>query len=225
MAILISAQMAEPFDPYQIQVKRSQRKEALLALASDLGAPRSWVDSAIAAVKKATPRTSVNPVGVAAALVGVGIVFAAGPLAVVLAPAGLAGGAAFLAGLAALGPGGLAGGISIIGAVGAVGGGTAIAGALSFGSAAQVEQRVVTLHANALAKRDLRPGTPVNECEVLQRMEAEVVADIEHREAIDEPNSPRLKEAQKKLKIVRSTLKRMKKLDMKLTEKDGAENE
>lgn len=211
VAILVSSMMVNPFDPYFIKLKNSEKKTAVEKLGSDLGVPKSWVASAASAARKATPRSGLNPWGIVAAIVGIGIIAVTGPLAVALAPAGLTGGAAFLAGLAALGPGGIAGGIGVIGTVAAVGGGTAVAGALSAGTAAQVEQRVVTLHAHALMKRDLRPGTPVLEAKVLADMEAEVVADIQKREKIDDKNSPALVDARKKLKIIQSTLKRLEK--------------
>lgn len=211
VAILISGQMDNAFAPYFIKVKTAQLQKAVIEISSDLGVPRSWAESAIDAVRKATPRRGINPLGIVISVLGVGLVAVTGPLAVALAPAGLVGGAAFLAGLAALGPGGIAGGIGVIGAVAAVGGGAAVAGALSVGTAQQVEQRVVTLYANALTKRTLRPGTPVPEFEVMRQMNIEVQNEISKREGIDDSDSPGLKEARNKLKVIQSTLNRMKK--------------
>ena len=85
---------------------------------------------------------------------GIAALVAAPYMVAVAAPAGLAGGAGIVAGLAALGPGGMAGGLGMVGLVGGAGG-AAIAGGLTAGSAGMVEEKVIYLQALALAEQKL----------------------------------------------------------------------
>src|SRR5690242_5977189 len=93
------------------------------------------------------------------AIAGAAAIVAAPMLVLVVAPAGLAGGAAIVAGLGPLGPGGVIGGLGIVGLLGGAGG-AVTARALIAGTAAQVEETVIRLQALALAQRALEVAPP-----------------------------------------------------------------
>ena len=133
------------------------RVKALTRLAGDLGFPKVWAESAREA--RDVHREGLTWRRAALAAAGVAALMAAPALVLVAAPAGLAGGAAIVAGLAALGPGGMLGGVAIVGLVGGAGG-AAAATALTSGSAAQVQRNVVHLQALAKASRWLGHAAP-----------------------------------------------------------------
>lgn len=212
LALLISAVTDNPFDPYDIRVAKDVRKKVNQRFARDLGVPASWSDEAaksVRAAKKSFGR-NISPLGVLTTALGLGTIIAVLPLAVAFAPVGLVGGAVFMSSLATLGGSfGLMGGIAVISSVAALGGGAAASGVsmLVSGSSAEVQQRVVTLVALAIAKKSLRPGTAVTEPELIERMHAELLAETQVREGIDDKNSLGMKEAAAKLKSLEVALK------------------
>ncbi|NLH69728.1 MAG: hypothetical protein GX454_06065 [Brooklawnia sp.] len=209
LGLLIAAEMDNPFSPFAIKVSQDQHARALETFARDLGVPARWAAQADDSVAAVAPGRGRGDWKTWAMVIGGGLVaIASVPLAFVLAPAGLAGGAAFVAGLAALGgPAGMMGGLSIVASVAAAGGTTMTAGVFLAGSAAQVETRVKILHANAHAKHSLRPATPVPEIPVLEAMLRDLRQDLErHREIDDGRSSAPIKEIDKKIKTVEGAL-------------------
>ena len=81
------------------------------------------------------------------------------------------------------------------------------------GSPEQVQQRVVTLLALTYAKKALRPGTPVDEPDLIRRMEDELNKELREREPIDDKRSVGIKEATAKLKDVKRVLEVLKNHD------------
>jgi hypothetical protein len=142
--------------PYVVRVDGDDREDALAALAADLGVPSGWASVATKALReaRAAHRRTVTPGRAILAATGVAAVVLAPMLVLAAAPAGLSGGAAIVAGLAALGPGGMLGGVGVVGLVGGAGGGMA-ARALLAGTPAEVEETVIALQAMALAKHRL----------------------------------------------------------------------
>lgn len=217
LALLVAGAMNLPFEPYQIPARKLEIEEALKRLAQDLGVPSSWVADTLAAIEEARAAQSSRGTflkGAAVAIVGIGVLILALPLATVLAPAGVAGGAAFLSGLAALGgTTGVMGGIAVITTVGAVGGVTALSGALVAGSAREVEQNVLLLHSTAAAKAKIRPGTaPVAELHMLKDMKREVQLQLGRHKKVDQKKTL-VKVLERKLEIIEKALTAFEKTD------------
>ncbi|WP_028065251.1 hypothetical protein [Solirubrobacter soli] len=153
LACLLAAFMGNPVERFQIDVSREERVKALELLARDLRRSRQLavhVQESERSARRAHKDSQVFK-RAALAVVGLAVIAAAPALVFAAAPAGLAGGAAFVAGLAALGPGGMLGGLGIISLMGGAGGLTA-GRALLAGSPAQVEQTVIFLQAYARAR-------------------------------------------------------------------------
>lgn len=209
LSILVAAEMENPFDPYDIEINKKNYDYALRQYARDLGVPGSWADQVRDSVDVISPERTRGPWKGWALAIGGGLVaLASVPLAFALAPAGLAGGAVFLSGLAALGgPAGMVGGLSVVAGVAAAGGSTMAAGVFIAGSAAQVEARLKVLHANAHAKHSLRPATDVPEIRALEAMLVELREDLSaHREIDDKKSSKPIKDLKKKIKSVEAVL-------------------
>ena len=200
---LLGAHMSNPVAPYQISPPEVAKTDALSNLATDLGAPRSWANTVIAAVKAARDAHEQFPWEKAALGAAAAALFVAAPyLVIAAAPAGVAGGAAILGGLAALGPGGMLGGLAIVGAVGGAGGIAAVA-ALTTGSAAIVAQRVVFLQARALACAELghtEHGSP--EWFTLTMMHSQLANEHARHKGLDDRKSAAVDELDRKLKAV-----------------------
>lgn len=212
IALLLSAVTDNPFDPYDIRVSKDVRARVNQGFARDLGVPASWADEAEKSVwaTKKSFRRSISPLGVITTALGLGTIIAVLPLAVAFAPVGLVGGAVFMSSLATLGGSfGLMGGIAVISSLAALGGGATASGVsmLVSGSSAEVQQRVLTLVALAIAKKTLRPGTAVTEPELIESMHVELAAETQVREGIDDKNSPGMREAAAKLKALEVALK------------------
>jgi hypothetical protein len=155
-AVLLATCMGNVIAPYEIDYEGDVENRALEDLAQDMGFPARRAIAVLEAerearahhgAKKGWPRKAMMAAGLAA-------IVAAPYMVVAAAPAGLAGGAGIVAGLVALGPGGMVGGLGMVGLLGGAGG-AAIAGGLTGGSAAMVEEKVVYLHALALAEQNL----------------------------------------------------------------------
>ena len=148
----------------------------------------------------------------ALAAVGLAVIAAAPALVLAAAPAGLAGGAALVAGLAALGPGGMLGGLGIVSVLGGAGG-LAAGRALIAGSAAQVEGTVIFLQAYARARRRLHDDhlvvTAAGQQEWFALIESEgFAADERARLALfSDEDAAGLKELDRKLKTIDRALK------------------
>lgn len=155
-AVLLAVCMSNVITPYEIDYEGTVEDQALEDLAHDMGCPSFRARSVLRAEIEARAVHGARGGWQKKALLAAGLAaLAAAPyLVVAAAPAGLAGGAGLVAGLAALGPGGMVGGLSMIGLVGGAGG-AAIAGGLTTGSAAMVEEKVIYLHALALAEQKL----------------------------------------------------------------------
>ena len=155
-AVLLAVCMSNVITPYEIDYEGAIEDQALEDLSDDMGFPSVRARSVLRAENAARAVHGTKGGWQRKALLAAGLAaLAAAPyLVVAAAPAGLAGGAGLVAGLAALGPGGMVGGLSMVGLVGGAGG-AAIAGGLTTGSAAMVEEKVIYLHALALAEQQL----------------------------------------------------------------------
>lgn len=214
--VLITAWNTNPFAPYEIKLSKTTRIAALRLLAKDLGLPASWADDAVGAADEARrAQRTLSPLAWVIAPVGVvGIIIALPLAAPLLAASGLAGGAAFLSGLAALG-GSVMGGLSILTAAGALGSMGLTAVAFILGTPQQVEERVVTLHAMALAKHSLRPGTKSRtEQKLLKQMHKALKDQLETHKKVDDGRSQAQAQLKQKLTIVKRAIKALKKEDL-----------
>lgn len=204
---LLGAHLSNPVAPYEISPPEIAKANALTNLAADLGAPGSWAEAVIAAVKAARDAHEgfsweKAALGAAAAA----LLVVAPYLVLAAAPAGVAGGTAIVSGLAALGPGGMLGGLAIVGAVGGAGGIAAI-GALTTGSAATVAQRVVFLQARAMACSVLghsEPGSP--EWFTLTMMQSQLANEHARHCGLDDRKSSAVDELDRKLKAVSTAI-------------------
>jgi hypothetical protein len=204
---LFRSHLSNPVSPYEINTPQVAKADALRSLAIDLGAPSSWADTVIAAVDAARKAHEGFPVGKVALGAAAAALFVAAPyLVLAAAPAGAAGGAAIVGGLAALGPGGMLGGLAVVGAVGGAGGAAAI-GALTAGSPATVAELVVSLQAHALACSNLghgEPGSP--EWFTLTRMESQLANEHAKHNELDDRKSATRDDLDQKLKTVRTAI-------------------
>ncbi len=208
---LVVASIINPIHPYEIRLKADVREHALEDLAQDLGFPVSFGRCALSAQRQAreAQEEGLDPMRAGAALLGVLVVIAAPAMVLVAAPAGLAGGAALVGGLAALGPGGMLGGLAIVGSVGGVGGATA-AKALTAGTHAAVLENVVALHALAIATAELDLDEPQSfEWLTLSKMESELAREQARLSKFSDPKTSRLLDVKKKLDSVQKALNAM----------------
>ena len=155
-AVLLATCMGNAIAPYEIDYEGKAENRALEDLAQDMGFPSRRAVAVLDAEREARAVHGAKRGWQQKALMAAGLaaLVAAPYMVAVAAPAGLAGGAGIAAGLAALGPGGMVGGLGMVGLLGGAGG-AAIAGGLTAGSAAMVEEKVIYLHALALAEKNL----------------------------------------------------------------------
>ena len=155
-AVLLATCMGNAVAPYEIDYEGKVENRALEDLVQDIGFPTRRAVAVLEAEREARAKHGAKRGWQQKALMAAGVatLVAAPYMVAVAAPAGLAGGAGIMAGLAALGPGGMVGGLGMVGLVGGAGG-AAIVGGLTAGSAAMVEQKVIYLHALALAEKKL----------------------------------------------------------------------
>lgn len=209
LAMLVLWRMSNPVEPFVIEVPDKARRSALEELALDLGLPRRWARCVIAAEEDARSAHSDGALlkkKIALAAVGVVAIAAAPILVMAAAPAGLAGGAGIVAGLAALGPGGMMGGLGVVGALGGAGG-AAVATGLTAGTAAEVESNVVFLQMLALASSELQcapSGSP--EWRMLHEMRTTVEAGHEFLAQHSDDDAPPLRALELKLRAVSAAL-------------------
>lgn len=209
LGMLINAMLSNPVSPFQVKIREKERLEAVEAFADDLGCPESWVPAVRRAVEESlrsqeTVESTILKAGVG--VLGIAVIVAAPYAAIALAPAGLAGGAAILSGLAGLGPGGMLGGLAVVGAIAASGGGM-VAGSLVAGDRKQVQQNVVFIQSMALAKRRLRPWPrSKDEWRTLVSMRAELEVELAQHRRIDDRGSSVLRDISAKLGDVNRAL-------------------
>ena len=105
---LLTAWTMNTVAPFEMRLDEDLRVKALTRLAGDLGFPKVWAERVSECAREARDvhREGLTWRRAALAAAGVAALMAAPALVLVAAPAGLAGGAAIVAGLAALGPGG-----------------------------------------------------------------------------------------------------------------------
>jgi hypothetical protein len=201
--MLLSAWAGNPIRPYEIKLDDKLRLKALANVASDLAVPTSWATNVANAMSEAQDahdefdwrKTAMVVVGIAAVGVAPALVLA-------FAPAGLAGGAALVGGLAALGPGGMLGGLTMVGVVGGVGG-TVAASALASGSSQEVQQNIIFLQALALSRSRLQLSiSGYLEWFVLVEMESRLSAERARLGRVSDTGAVTLKELDEKLKHV-----------------------
>jgi hypothetical protein len=205
---LLTAWAMNTVAPFEMRLDEDLRVKALTRLASDLGFPKVWAETISECAREARDvhREGLTWRRAALAAAGVAALMAAPALVLVAAPAGLAGGAAIVAGLAALGPGGMLGGAAIVGLVGGAGG-AAAATALTSGSAAQVQRNVVHLQALAKASRQLGHAAPGHrEWSALITMEDAITDEHARLRLFSDDGSRSVKELEQKLESVRGAL-------------------
>ncbi len=215
LGLLLTAWPSNPINPFDVKLDNKARRTALANLAGDLGVTTNWAT----AVEKATAAAAeahggFDPIKALLVLGGVAAVLAAPMLVLAFAPAGLAGGAALVAGLAALGPGGMLGGLAIVGAVGGLGG-TVAATALTAGSSEVVQQNVTFLQALALARKTLQLsviGYP--EWFLLATMENQVVRELRRLRLFSDDGASGVKELERKLRHIQRALHWMRDRDL-----------
>jgi hypothetical protein len=205
---LLTALTMNTVAPFEMRIDEDVRVKALTRLAGDLGFPKVWAERISECGREARDvhREGLTWRRAALAAVGVAALMAAPALVLVAAPAGLAGGAAIVAGLAALGPGGMLGGVAIVGLVGGAGG-AAAATALTSGSAAQVQRNVV--HLQALAKASSQLGHAASghrEWSALVTMEDAITDEHARLRLFSDDGSRSVKELEQKLESVRKAL-------------------
>lgn len=195
--------------PFEMRIDEDIRAKALTRLAGDLGFPKVWAETVSECAREARDvhREGLTWRRAALAAAGVAALMAAPALVLVAAPAGLAGGAAIVAGLAALGPGGMLGGVAIVGLVGGAGG-AAAATALTSGSAAQVERNVIHLQTLAKASHQLGHAAPGHrEWSALVTMEDAITDEHARLRLFSDDGSRTVKELERKLESVRKALR------------------
>jgi hypothetical protein len=198
--VLLAVCMSNVIAPYEIDYEGKVESRALADLAGDMGFPRSRAQHVLSAEAEARSSHGAKGGWQKKALLAAGLAaLAAAPyLVVAAAPAGLAGGAGLVAGLAALGPGGMVGGLGMVGLVGGAGG-AAIAGSLTTGSAAMVEEKVIYLHALALAEQKLKESHHrAMIWRVLVEMETTLAAEAAHLRRFSDSRARVLKELEEK---------------------------
>ena len=205
---LLTAWTMNTVAPFEMRIDEDLRVKALTRLAGDLGFPKVWAERVSECAREARDvhREGLTWRRAALAAAGAAALMAAPALVLVAAPAGLAGGAAIVAGLAALGPGGMLGGVAIVGLVGGAGG-AAAATALTSGSAAQVQRNVVHLQALAKASRQLGHAAPGHrEWSALVTMEDAITDEHARLRLFSDDGSRSVKELEQKLESVRRAL-------------------
>ncbi|HZK04552.1 MAG TPA: hypothetical protein VFC82_01735 [Actinomycetaceae bacterium] len=215
LGLVINALLGNPIQPFQIAIDEESRLAATEAFAADLGCPATWVPAITKAVRDARKsHASLAGLMVKAGLgaLGLVIVFAAPFLVPIIAPVGLAGGAALVAGLAALGPGGMLGGLAMVAGVAAAGGAGVAASSLVAGNRTLVQQNVVFIQAMALAKGNLRPHSRSrDELRTLEAMRKELNLALARHKRVDDKPSGAAKEIREKIGDIETALSMLRK--------------
>lgn len=197
--------------PFEIDVPKDVRREALEDLAIEMGLGRKFAGDTVAAIedaRSALTRGSGGWIKYLALGIGAAAVLVTGGLAFAAVPVGLVGAAAITSALAAFGPGGMIGGLLTAGALITVStGGIAVGLASPSTSAATVESVVITQLATAiLRKRQGLDQDPVIWAS-LAEVEIELRRQYEQRDEISDPSAPTLKELKRKIELVERAIK------------------
>ena len=226
IAVLLTAAVGNPVQPYEIKIDDKDRQHALRLLALDLGVPNKWADTVLDVLGSATKAHKGFDWWKATLVVtGLAAVIAAPLLVLAAAPAGLAGGAAVVAGLAAFGPGGMVGGLTLLGLVAGVGGSVATS-ALTAGSSEEVQQNVIFIQALALAKARLQlPNPGHSEWFKLGDMEMLLAPEVDEQKELSDGGAPSVKETQRKLESVKNAQKWMRRHDLDAPEIESTPSE
>lgn len=197
--------------PYEIKATAKQQEGALKELVIFLGFPSALAadvcQALMAARKEIDGKSGWMPWAVAAG-VGVGM-FVLGPVGLVMAaPAGLYGGAAIVAALAAFGPGGMAGGLAMMGGLMAAGSGMAAAAANALVSApeAVVEHAVALLLARAIALEKRKLPRDDRVWFVLCELQAQIARELQRLRPISDKDAPSVKTLERKAQAVRRAI-------------------
>lgn len=201
-----------PIAPYEIKIEDEQSSALVDMWSSGYGFTQSDGRKVAAALEEA--KEAVGGEDWAKLLIGaLGIaLIAAGPVGLMLAaPAGLAGGAAITASLAAFGPGGMVGGMALAG--GLIGAGSAVTAGAALPtnmSEAMVRTQVIRCLAFARSQRDL--GMPSNDHQSWHYLNAwrdQLAAERERLALLSDENAPSMKAVSAKLRVVDKGLRWM----------------
>lgn len=208
-AVLLATCMGNVIAPYEIDYEGKVENKALERLAQDMGFPTRRAIAVLDAERAARAKHGAKRGWQQKALMAAGLaaLVAAPYMVVAAAPAGLAGGAGIMAGLAALGPGGMVGGLGMVGLLGGAGG-AALAGGLTAGTAAMVEEKVIYLHALALAEQKLHEQHHrATVWSVLVEMETTLAAEYARLSRHSDPKARVVKELEAKRASVDKALR------------------
>ncbi len=207
--------------PYEIDVSVDARQHALARLASALNFPERVGTTIFAALNDARREVKVKAelklkplIGLAA--VGGGLLLA-GPIGLMMvAPAGLAGGAAVVSALAAFGPGGMIGGLVAAGGLMAAGGGVTGAAVKMLASApeALIQDTLARLLATAIARHKLREPRDDRIWFVLCEFESQIAREQHRVEPLSDPDAPSCRAHRRKAQAVRQALECMIKIGL-----------
>lgn len=211
--VMLSVASHNVIAPYEIDVGKKASKKALEHLAEFLVYPSSRGASVYEALM--TARKTVNPNSlwprILLAVVG-GVLLLAAPVGLALAaPAGLGGGAAIVAALAAFGPGGMVGGLVTAAALASAGAGTTVAAALASSSSPpeMLEAALVQQLATAIARAALKDPRDDESWSVLSNLETEIARELQRLQPYSDEKAPIVKSLQRKAAAVRRTLSYM----------------
>ena len=208
ITLLIIASLSNPIAPFEIEIEDEDRLRAIELVAVDVNGLPSWATVVGESIQQATKAQGEGFSWKKSGLVAGGILgLTAAPfLVVAAAPAGLVGGAAIMGGLAALGPGGAAGGLAVLATVGA-GAGTLATIGLTSGTAEDVQQSALLIHASALAARGLDELTGEERATAaLESMKFALSVSIDEQTPISDKQSKVLTVEKEKLKAVQRAL-------------------
>lgn len=196
--------------PFEIDTSSSARKKALGDLSIFLGLTSSHGEKVFDAFETAQEEIKGSSEGSGRWILGAAGValLVAGPIGwALVAPAGLAGGAAIVGGLAAFGPGGMVGGLLTAGALTSMGTGATVAALVgSQSSVAMVESTVAQLLATAIARRDLK--LPVLDAVwfTLADLHVQITRELQHLKPYSDSSAPSVKALQGKQGAVKRAL-------------------
>lgn len=207
-----------PIAPYEIKAEDEQLSALISMWSSGYGFTRAdgkKIADAVTAAKEGVGGEDWSKLLVGA--LGIALI-AAGPVGLMLAaPAGLAGGAAITASLAAFGPGGMVGGMALAG--GLVGAGSAFTAGAAMPtnmSEAMVRTQVVRCLAFARAHHELgMPSDGYRSWHYLNSWRDQLTAEQERLSVLSDDSAPSLKSVGSKLKVVDKGLRWM--VDNELT--------
>ena len=205
--LLIAA--SNPVAPFEVGTSNATRKKAMGDLSVFLGLTSSHGTKVFESLEAATRivRSSDNAARWILGAAGVAVLVA-GPIGWALAaPAGLAGGAAIVGGLAAFGPGGMIGGLLTAGTLTSLGTGATVAalvGAQS--SVAMVESTIAQLLALAIARRNLKLAEDDSAWYMLVDLQVQITRELQHLKPYSDSSAPSIKNLESKLSALNRAL-------------------